>query len=154
MINGELHLEWVGGTPLPPRAKLPPVSPLKGVKGLPLKGIGVATPGPLDTEKRIRELCANLTSAQRTVYQKEWANLKPASKAVNDKIALKSTSPSAVKTIPISLAPHIHLNAPPHVRSVHDSAREVVDKARYEALRRVLGDKIPTPMPADKIPKK
>ena len=141
MINGELHLEWVGSALKPHvhvAANFPPAPPSTGAK----------SPNP---EKHVRDLLTKETPAQRAIYQREWTNLKSASKRPGpDNLPLQGTP--AAKPLPELLAHDIHQHAPPVVRAVHDPSKEAKDKARLEALHRVLGDKLPLGPTAPKPP--
>jgi hypothetical protein len=126
IAHGELHLQWTG-VEFYPYVVGPKPSP--------------ATTHEVDKhkpEKRLAELYAKMTAAQRKVYLSKLP--KPATK-VSNQFALQHTFTTKAE-LPVPVR-SLYSHPTPRVRSVHDKQKEDKDRRRYEALREAFGGKIP-----------
>jgi hypothetical protein len=138
-VNGELHLEWVG-TALKPHThvmlKLP------------------ARPAPdlkeASAEKRLADIYAKMTPDQRKTLHEHLAKIHEPIRKEAHMLPVKPThEPKRVERLAVL---SVHAQHPPHVRSIHDPNRAAKDQARYEALRKILGDKMPAVKAHEHVP--
>ena len=132
-VNGELHLQWVIPSSLP---------------GIPTSRVARPPSGPEELEKAPEEELATLL-AQLTPEQRQGLIEKLPQKSLTADEIVPTGGEAAV------LVPHLPVpvasSQPPRIRAVPDPQKKEKDQRQFDALKTVLGDKMPT-FPSDTHP--